>query len=233
MHSHANPEYKASYSPTEKRPPPCDTNHHFRTPGIPSSPSSPPECLFLPPNLIGELFTKVGPLEAGLAKAGVETLFDLNDPGQPKRAVIVHRLGRSCLPKLGNFDGTREICAPRSPEIKLSPRCLRPFYGRGSNQRIRADADAVRHSEGRVLNGAILAAKSLKTGTRCPIHCRGNVDCASVPGGTGRCGHCWGGCSDVAFLDGNSWFDEFGVVFGEDLGMQCCLVLLLRCREGY
>jgi hypothetical protein len=67
-----------------KKAPPCRTVHHFRTPGIASSRSPPPECLFLPPNLIGELFTKVGPLEAGRTKAGVETLLDLQTPSDSK-----------------------------------------------------------------------------------------------------------------------------------------------------
>jgi hypothetical protein len=183
--------------------------------------------------LIGELFTKVGPLEAGRAKAGVETLFDLR-PHQPRKAGGggVHRLGRTILPNLGNLDRTREIIPPGIPKIKLCPRRLSPFHGRGRNKQIWPDADAVCHSEGCVLNGSVLAAKGLETGSRGAIHCRCNVYCASVPGGTGGSGHCWGGGSDVAFFDGDSWFDEFGVVFREDLSVECGFVLLLCCRKG-
>jgi hypothetical protein len=52
--------------------------HHLRTPGIiSSSPVSPPDCHLLFTDLTGEFLMKVGPLETGLGKAGVETLFGL------------------------------------------------------------------------------------------------------------------------------------------------------------
>ena len=57
-------------------------SHHLGLiPGIfsPSS-ASPPECRFLPtPPLTGEFPTKVGPLDTGLPKAGVEVLFVLHN----------------------------------------------------------------------------------------------------------------------------------------------------------
>jgi hypothetical protein len=56
---------------------PYHHHHHLRTPGIVSSPSSPPERRFRFPILTGELLTNVGPLETGLGKAGVEVLFVL------------------------------------------------------------------------------------------------------------------------------------------------------------
>jgi hypothetical protein len=56
-------------------------SHHLLIPGTPSLSPSPPEYRFA--GFTGELFTNVGPLEAGLANAGVEVLFDLTH--QPNR----------------------------------------------------------------------------------------------------------------------------------------------------
>jgi hypothetical protein len=76
-------------------------SHHLgRIPGIPSFSPSPPEYRFA--GFTGELFTNVGPLEAGLGNAGVEVLFDLQS-AYTQQSPYIPLLGLSCLILAGLF----------------------------------------------------------------------------------------------------------------------------------
>jgi hypothetical protein len=89
-------------------------------------------------------------------------------------------------------------------------------------------------SQRSMFHGSIFFTKGSQRGSTGAVGGSRCLHCAGIRKGGifGRSGG-GGGGTDISFADWDSWFDEFCVVFGENLGVEGCFVFLLRCGVGY